>query len=301
MHRLAYLFLIGLFFSHWIAAADIAVNDDAGRRVVLEKPAQRIISLAPHTTELLFAAGAGSRIVGVVSHSNYPPEAQQLPVVGSAGNLSPEAIVARKPDLVVAWKSGNVATQVEQLINLGIPVFYSEPRRLEDIATNLQRLGRLSGTSAVAEAAAREFRADYRQLIHDYSGRTPVRTFYQIWDQPLITVNGAHLISQLITLCGGENIFAALDTLAPVVNREAVLAADPQIIIASGKARERPDWLERWQAWPQVSAVGNHQLYVIDPDLIQRQAPRILGGAKIMCRQIEQARQTLRAEARAPR
>jgi iron complex transport system substrate-binding protein len=301
MHRLAYLFPIGLFFSHWIAAADIAVNDDAGRRVVLEKPAQRIISLAPHTTELLFAAGAGSRIVGVVSHSNYPPEAQQLPVVGSAGNLSPEAIVARQPDLVVAWKSGNVATQVEQLINLGIPVFYSEPRRLEDIATNLQRLGRLSGTSAVAEATAREFRADYRQLIHDYSGRAPVRTFYQIWDQPLITVNGAHLISQLITLCGGENIFAALDTLAPVVNREAVLAADPQIIIASGEARERPDWLERWQAWPQVSAVRNQQLYVIDPDLIQRQAPRILGGAKIMCRQIERARQALREKARVPR
>jgi len=301
MHRLAYLFPIGLFFFHWIAAADIAVNDDAGRRVVLEKPARRIISLAPHTTELLFAAGAGSRIVGVVSHSNYPPEAQQLPVVGSAGNLSPEAIVARQPDLVVAWKSGNVATQVEQLISLGIPVFYSEPRRLEDIATNLQRLGRLSGTSAVAEAAAREFRADYRQLIHDYSDRTPVRTFYQIWDQPLITVNGAHLISQLITLCGGENIFAALDTLAPVVNREAVLAADPQIIIASGKARERPDWLERWQAWPQLSAVRNQQLYVIDPDLIQRQAPRILGGAKIMCGQIERARQALREEAKVPR
>jgi len=298
---LPYLLLITLFFFQHAWAAAIAVNDDTGRRVVLEKPARRIISLAPHTTELLFAAGAGNRIVGVVSHSNYPPEAQQLPVVGSAGNLSPEAILARQPDLVVAWKSGNVPAQVEQLINLGIPVFYSEPRRLEDIATNLQRLGELSGTSAVAEAAAHEFRADYRQLIHDYSGRTPVRTFYQIWDQPLITVNGAHLISQLITLCGGENIFAALGTLAPVVNREAVLAADPQIIVASGQARERPDWLERWQAWPQVSAVRNQQLYVIDPDLIQRQAPRILRGAKIMCGQIEQARQALREESKVRR
>lgn len=296
-----YLLLIILFFFHHAWAAGIAVNDDAGRRVVLEKPAQRIISLAPHTTELLFAAGAGNRIVGVVSHSNYPPEAQQLPVVGSAGNLSAEAILARQPDLVVAWKSGNVPAQVEQLINLGIPVFYSEPRRLEDIATNLQRLGELAGTSAVAEAAAHAFRADYHRLIHDYSGRTPVRTFYQIWDQPLITVNGAHLISQLITLCGGDNIFAALDTLAPTVNREAVLAADPQIIIASGKARERPDWLERWQAWPQVSAVRNQQLYVIDPDLIQRQAPRILRGAKIMCGQIEQARQALREESKVRR
>ena len=296
-----YLLLIPLFFFQHAWAADIAVNDDAGRRVVLEKPARRIISLAPHTTELLFTAGAGGRIVGVVSHSNYPSEAQQLPVVGSAGNLSPEAILARQPDLVVAWKSGNVPAQVEQLINLGIPVFYSEPRRLEDIATNVQRLGKLSGTSAVAEAAAHEFRADYRRLIRDYSGRTPVRTFYQIWDQPLITVNGAHLISQLITLCGGENIFAALGTLAPVVNREAVLAADPQIIIASGQARERPDWLERWQAWPQVSAVRNQQLYVIDPDLIQRQAPRILRGAKIMCGQIEQARQALREESKVRR
>jgi len=272
-------------------AADITVSDDAGREVKLHEPATRIVSLSPHATELLFAAGAGARVVGAASYSDYPSAAQQLPAVGSAENLNLEAIIALRPDLVVAWESGNAATQVERLINFGIPVFFSEPRQLEDIATNLQQLGKLAGSTAVAEAAAQEFRDGYRKIGREFARRTPVRTFYQIWHQPLMTVNGQQLISQVITLCGGRNIFADLKTLAPVINREAVVAADPQAIIASGQASERPEWLESWQAWPQLSAVKHQQLYVIDPDIIQRQTPRILQGARVMCRQLEQARQ----------
>ena len=272
-------------------ATAVTVEDDSGRTVTLAQPAQRIVSLSPHATELLFAAGAGRRVAGAASYSNYPPAAQDLPAVGSAGHLNLEAIVALEPDLIVAWKSGNVAPQLERLEKLGIPVFFSEPRRLDDIATNLQRLGRLAGSSAVADAAAREFRDGYRALEREYAGRTPVRTFYQIWHQPLMTVNGKQMINQVITLCGGRNIFADLQTLAPVVNREAVLAADPQVIVASGQASERPEWLEHWRKWPQLSAVKNDQLYVIEPDLIQRQTPRLIQGATRLCQQLEQARQ----------
>jgi len=272
-------------------ATGIEVEDDAGRLVRLSAPARRIVSLAPHATELLFAAGADDQVVGVAGYSNYPPAARRRPLIGDAGNLNLEAILALQPDLVVAWKSGNVAPQVERLIDLGLSVFYSEPRRLEDIATNLQRLGELAGTRPVATAAAQSFREGYRKLGHEFSHQTPVRTFYQIWHQPLMTVNGEQLINQVIELCGGRNIFAGLQTLAPVVTREAVLAADPQIIIASGRTRERPQWLADWKDWPQLSAVRNHQLYFIEPDLIQRQTPRLLEGAKIMCRQLAQARQ----------
>jgi len=271
-------------------AADIAVIDDTSRTVTLPQPAQRIVSLSPHATELLFAAGAGDRVVGVASYSNFPPEAQRLPAVGSAENLNLEAIIALRPDLIVAWESGNGSAQVERLQPFGIPVFFSEPRQLDDIATNLKKLGRLAGSSAAADAAAMVFRDAYRKLEHEYAHRTPIRTFYQIWHQPLMTVNGQQMINQVITLCGGRNIFAELETLAPVVSREAVVVADPQAIIASGQAAERPEWLESWRAWPQVSAVKHGQLYVIEADLIQRQTPRVLQGAAIMCRQLEKAR-----------
>ena len=292
--QLTTLLLLSTTLLFSVRAQGITVADDAGRRVTLEAPARRIVSLSPHATELLFAASAGERVVGVASYSNYPPAAQIRPEIGGAGNLNLEAIIALEPDLVVSWKSGNTAAQVERLIGLGIPVFYSEPRRLEDIATNLERLGELAGTMQAASEAAARFRRGYREIRREYAGQSPVRTFYQIWHQPLMTVNGEHLISQVMELCGGSNIFAALQTLAPVVTREAVLAADPQIIIASGRAGERPQWLQAWENWPQLSAVRYKQLYFIEPDLIQRQTPRILDGARIMCGQLAQAREMLR-------
>jgi len=297
MRTLLCLLLLSLLLAPDANAADIVVRDDAGRQVVLERAARRIVSLAPHATELLFAAGAGNRVVGVVGNSDYPAGARERPVVGNAASLNLEAIIALRPDLVVAWKSGNNGAALERLAGLGVAVFYSEPRRLEDVASNLQRLGTLAGTAATAQSAARQFLEDYRQLAREYAGRATVRTFYQIWAQPLITVNGQHLISQVIGLCGGRNIFTGLDALAPVVNREAVLVADPQIIIAGGKPGERARQLDSWQAWTQVSAVKNRQLYLIDPDLIQRQGPRILEGARIMCRQIEKARSAAREDA----
>jgi len=277
-------------------SADIEVQDDSGRTVHLTRAARRIVSLAPHATELLFDVGAGDKLVGVVSYSDYPPAARALPRIGGAENLNLEAIIALRPDLVVAWQSGNPRPQVERLQALGIAVFYSEPRRLDDIATNLLRLGELAGTRRVAEQAAQIFRAAYKNIGRQYAQRPPVRTFYQIWHQPLMTINGEHLISQVIELCGGRNIFAGLGTLAPVINREAVLAADPQLIVAGSRSPNGQHELDVWRAWPQISAVRDRQLYVIDPDIIQRQTPRVLQGATILCRQLVQARRALHAD-----
>jgi iron complex transport system substrate-binding protein len=277
-------------FSWPPAVNALQVSDDIGNKINLDKPAQRIVSLAPHVTELLFAAGAGDAVVGVVSYSDYPPEAAQRPHVGDAANLDVESIVTLQPDLVVAWKSGNPTPQIEQLVRFGIPVFYSEPRRLEDIASNLERLGLLAGSDELALGAAEKFRAGTRRLVERYSGAAPVRVFYEIWHRPLMTVGGKHLISQLIRLCGGQNIFAELAALAAAVDREAVLMADPEVIIASGITEQRPPWLDKWIDWPQLSAVKHKQLYFVPPDLIQRQTPRILEGAQRLCDQLEQAR-----------
>ncbi|MBS0553416.1 MAG: cobalamin-binding protein, partial [Proteobacteria bacterium] len=221
---LALLTALPATFAH--AAVDL--TDDAGHQLHLERPAQRIVSLAPHVTELLFAAGAGSKVVGVVQHSDYPPEATRLPQVGSHTRVDLEAVAALKPDLVIAWKSGNRDTQLDRFSALGIPVYVNEPRSLEAVAQSLEQFGRLAATEAAANAAAAGFRQRQSALAARYRERPPVRLFYQIWNAPLMTINDEQVISDAIRLCGGVNVFGGLKQLAPRISTEAVLAANPE-------------------------------------------------------------------------
>jgi iron complex transport system substrate-binding protein len=271
-------------------AASVRVVDDSGQRVTLAQPARRIVSLAPHVTEILFAAGAGSYLVGAVSYSDYPEAAKKIPGVGSYPNVDLERIVALKPDLVVAWPSGNAPAQLERLRALGLTVYRSEPHRIEDVAVNIERLGTLAGTQTVADATAATFRARQRELAQRYRARSPVTVFYQIWHRPLMTINGTHLINQVIALCGGVNVFAGLPALTPILDVEAVLTADPAVIVASGMDEARPAWLEDWRRWPQLRAVRDRHLYFVPPDLLQRHGPRILDGAEQLCVALDQAR-----------
>jgi iron complex transport system substrate-binding protein len=263
--------------------SEAVVRDDYGHEVRLDKPAARIVSLAPHLTELLYAAGAGSRLVGAVDFSDFPAAARSLPRVGSDARIDLEAVLALRPDLVVAWPNAGSLRTVERLAELGMPVFRSEPRELDDIARTLQRLGRLAGSEPQADAAAAAFSTRAGALRERYAARRPVRVFYQIWDRPLLTVNGAHVISKVIAVCGGENVFAAAPLLVPEVDREAVLRANPEAIVASGSNDAQPQWLEAWRRLPGLAAVGRGQLYAIPPDLIQRHTPRILDGAERLC------------------
>lgn len=281
---------LGLFF--WLGffatgQAALSVVDDSGATVTLEQPARRIISLAPHVTELLYAAGAGEYIVGAVAYSDYPEAAKQLPRVGSNNAFDIEAILAQSPDLLVAWQSGNPWGPIAKLRELGIPVFLSEPRALEDVAENLRRLGILTGTEQTANLEADTFLARLSGLRSRYQGKVPVTVFYQIWHQPLITINDEHIISEVIRLCGGRNIFANLPALAPKVGMESILSLDPQAIVAGGVAAVHPNWQQDWQAWPQLRAVKNSHLFHVNPDLMQRHTPRLLQGAEILCEQLD--------------
>jgi len=261
----------------------IAVRDDYGNEVRLERPATRIVSLAPHLTELLYDVGAGNRVVGAVDFSDYPPEARSLPRVGSDARIDLEAVFALQPDLVVAWPNAGSLRAVNRLAELGVPVFRSEPRELDDIARTLERLGRLAGSAAQADAAARAFRQRAAGLRAQYAGGRKVRVFYEIWDRPLLTVNGAHIISKVIELCGGENVFAGLPLLVPEVDREAVLRANPEAIVASGSNLAEPEWLQAWKRFPGLAAANGGHLYAIPADLIQRHTPRLLDGAQRLC------------------
>lgn len=270
--------------------ARIDIVDDAGNHIVLAGQAQRIISLAPHLTELLFAAGAGHRLVGVVEYSDYPAPALTIPRIGNYKLLDLEQILALQPDLVVAWQSGNPPAQLQKLRSLGLPVYVSEPRSLEDIAITMQRLGVMAGSDEEAQVVAKAFMASYTTLLRDNEGKQEVSVFYQIWGQPLITVNGSHLISDVIRACGGRNIFAEASSLTPTISHEAVIKADPEVIVASGVDARRPEWLDEWRLWSQLKAVQGNHLYVIPPDLMHRHTPRILDGMRMMCEYLDRAR-----------
>ena len=284
------LFLIALFLGAGLARAEVQVTDDTGAVLRLPAPAKRIVSLAPHVTETLFAAGAGDRIVGAVEYSDYPEAAKKIPRVGGYSRLDLEAIAALKPDLVIAWESGNAAANVAKLKGLGLKVYVTQPNHIEDIAKDLERYGKLAGTEAAANAEASRFRNRYNSLATRYSQRPEISVFYQIWKQPLMTVNGKQIISDALHLCGGRNVFANLPTLAPTVTMEGVIAANPEVIVASGMGDSRPEWLDGWRRWSSMTAIKQDNLYFVPPELIQRHTPRILDGAEKLCGHLEAAR-----------
>ena len=270
--------------------AAITLVDASGTRITLATPAQRIVSLAPHITELLYAAGAGGQVVGATDYSDYPAAARELPRVGGYSNIDLETILSLRPDLVVAWKSGNSAAQVNRLRALGMAVYVSEPRRLDDIPNDIEHLGLLAGREDSARTAAQQFRQRHAQLAQRYSKRPPVTVFYEIWNPPLMTINGKQIISDVLRLCGGVNVFADLPVLAPTVDVEAVVQKNPEaIFMGDMQSRDaQPD--NPWHRWTTLRAVRAGNLFLIPADLMQRHTPRLLQGAEMLCADLEQAR-----------
>jgi iron complex transport system substrate-binding protein len=277
----------------WPAAAvanaeSVAVKDDLGNDIRLEHPARRIVSLSPHTTELLYAAGAGPYVVGVSSYSDYPPAARQVVSVGRIGAVDIEKILTLKPDLIVAWHSGNAASQLQRLRAFGLPVFESQPSDYATIASSLERLGALSGTAAEGNKAAADFRVRWQTLERTYRARTPVSVFYQIWNQPLMTLNGKHMVSAVLRTCGGRNLFADLPQLAPSVSIESVIAADPDAILAPDDTKEQP--FAQWQRFAKMKAVTNGNLLTVHADWLNRPGPRILDATEQVCKLLDTVR-----------
>ena len=277
--------------------AEISVIDSTGATLTLGQPAQRIVSLTPHLTELLFAVGAGEQLVGTVDYSDYPAAALKIPRVGAYNSISFEAIVNLSPDLVLAWRSGNGGEMIARLRALGLPVYVDEPDSLAAIGASLSNFGQLAGTEPEAERAMMQYQHKLLELRRRYSQQRPLSVFYQIWNDPLLTINGEHLISNVIKLCGGRNVFASAVPLVPKLSVESVIALNPQVIVASGEEVQRREWLKAWEAWPLLDAVKSGRLYFVPASLLQRHTPRLLEGAELLCQQLETARQQLPAAA----
>ena len=267
----------------------VTARDDGGNTITLDKPAVRVISMSPHVTELLFAAGGGERIVGAVTYSDYPEAAKKIPRIGTNRQIDMERVIAMKPDLIVAWMHGSSERQIDTLRQLGIPIFHSEPLKLDGIADNVQRLGQLLGTENVAQPAAAQIRAQFAALTKQYASRPPVRMFYQVWDKPLYTLSGGSIVTDAMRVCGGVNIFADLKVTAPVVSIEGVLQADPEAIF--GTAEKDYGGVTLWKQYTTMKAVRNGNLFTLDGELLNRAGPRMVDGTRAMCEMLEQARQ----------
>ena len=296
--RTGALLLCALFAAASVRA-EVAQVDDAGRRIVLPRPAARVVSLAPSLTEIVHAAGGGAALVGANTLSDHPPAARALPRVGDAQRIDVERVLALRPDLVLVWRHGNTGRELAQLEAAGITLFQLEPRRLDEVPRAIERVGGLLGTDAAAREAARRLRDELDTLRRAHANATPVRVFYQVWPSPLMTLNGEHLVSDVIALCGGVNVFAGLAPLVPQVSVEAVVVADPRVIIASREAPGDSDGARRepahpafaaWARHPRMAAVRSGHLYSIAGDHISRQGPRVVLGAQALCGVLDEVR-----------
>lgn len=253
-------------------------------------PATRIIALSPHLTELVFTAGAGDRLVGVVEHSDFPVEALALTRIGDSFRLDLEAVTGLAPDLVLAWSSGTPADVQRRLRDMGFRVVSLDAAGLDDIAGQIREIGALAGTSTVAEVEADRYSGRLAELRRRYRDARVVSVFYQISAQPLFTISGRHVISESIEVCGGSNVFADVDGLSPAVSLESVIVAEPEAIV-SGIAGQTPDELRaQWHEWTSVPAVRTGSLFTVNPDLMHRQTTRILDAVDELCAHLERVR-----------
>jgi len=269
------------------------VTDYRGRTVTLDAPAKRIIALAPHIVENLYSAGAGDSIVGAVDYCDYPASANNIPRIGGIHSFNLESILQLKPDLVIVWGSGKGEKILNKITALGLTAYVSDPRTLDDVPRSIRDYGTLTGNDKTAEKTARSFEAVHLSLVKTYHHLPTVSALYQVWNNPLQTLNGEHIISDVINMCGGSNIFHEAESLAPKISIESVISLNPQAIIASGMDTSRPEWLDDWSKWPTISAVKNNHLFFIPPDLIQRHTVRLLEGATLMCEHLQQVRNDL--------
>ncbi len=252
--------------------------------------AQRIIALSPHAVELLYAIGAGDRIVGTVEYADYPEAALNIPRIGNYAGLQIEHIAALEPDLIVAWRTGNPAADLAKLESLGLPMFYTSPTSIAEIGNDLIRLGELTGLVESAKAEAASLNAQYGSMKQTYTNKEPVRVFYQMWHDPLRTVGPNSWVESLINDCGGQNIFADAESEYPLVDMESALVKNPEVIIIPHHSGEITGKTNIWSKWPQVEAVKNDRLFTIHGDFVHRFTPRALIGLKQICEAIDSAR-----------
>ena len=269
-----------------VTAEPLVLSDDTGQRVVLPHAPLRIVSLAPGATEMLFAAGAAERLVATVNFSNEPAAAKRVPRIGDVTAVDMERLIALHPDLVVAWPGGGNPAQLERIAQLGIPIYRQQVNRLADLPASLRRLGALGANPAVAEQAADALQKELARIAREYAhgnGKHPT-VLLEVWNRPIYTVGGTHLMSDALTLCGTRNLFGDLRELGPVIDTEAVIARNPDIIVAAAPPGEGASWLAEWRRFGSLAAVRNGRLIAFEDQALSRLGPSVVPATEALCK-----------------
>ena len=269
------------------AQESLTFTDDKGRTLTLTQPAKKIVSLVPHVTELLFEAGAGEQIIGAAEYSNYPEAAKSIPRVGDYYAINLETIVELKPDLIFAWPGGPTEQQLNRLQELGFNLFYSDPKSFADIQATLVKFGQLTGNEATAQVTAQNFQKRITELSSQYANTEKVTVFYQVWHDPIYTVSKQSFINEVLEVCGGDNVFKDLPLAAPQLGKEAVIDAQPQVLISQSNSTIGIDF---WKEGAMLEAVNKGQAFAVSPDFIARPTPSLLQGTELICSGIAQIR-----------
>jgi vitamin B12 transport system substrate-binding protein len=265
-------------------------NSLAENSEILPSKAQRIIALAPHIVEMLFDIGAGKQIVGTVEYADYPKAALNIPRVGSYHGMQIEKLLALNPDLVIVWKSGNSQSDIDKMKRLGLNVVFSNPVNINDVARELRYFGQLTHHQKQAEQVAVAYEKRLQKLRNENIAKQPIPVFYQLWSEPMMTINGTTWINQLIEVCQGANVFASNATPYPKISIENVIVAQPQLMILPDENSDKPQPIINWQKWPEIPAVKNDKFIHVDADLLHRFSTRMLNGIADMCEKIDQQR-----------
>lgn len=266
------------------------VIDDTGRRILVPPPPLRIASLAPGATALLFAAGAGAQVVATTEYSVEPTAARRIPRIGDASALDMERLLALHPDVIVAWPDGENPAEIERITRLRIPIYREKVGRLADLAASVRRLGALAGTSAVAGRAAQHLDAQLAALTRQYARAQPLTVLLEIWGRPIYTLGGSQPVSDALRVCGASNVFGDLPEAAPTVSTEAVMARNPDLIIALASPHEGEPWLAAWQRFTELRAVRTGNIFTFDDPRLTRLGPSMLDATEALCKRIDQAR-----------
>ena len=277
-----------------VSAKAVSVIDDSGALISLAKPATRILALAPHIVENVYSAGAGDLLVGSVNYANFPPEAESLPQVGGYNKYNIEAIAALKPDVIFAWQSGTPQHFFDKIKQLGIPLYLDEPSTMQEVATAVRNIGVLTGKQDIAEPVVKQYLDELAILRQSQVGKTPLKIFYQVWHDPIYTINGKQIISDVLSLCGGKNIYAGEKIKAPIITIESLIERNPDVIITGTNHQSGVEPLLRWQQWPTMTAVKTNNLFTVNADIVSRHTIRLIQGAQSVCKKFDIARNNLK-------
>ncbi|HUI60471.1 MAG TPA: cobalamin-binding protein [Steroidobacteraceae bacterium] len=272
------------------STAAVTVVDDTGQHITLAAPASRLVSLAPGATEMLFAAGAGDRIIATVEYSDEPAAAHLVPRIGDVIAIDMERLVALRPDVAVVWPGGGNVAQIEQIGRIGIPLYRQQVNSLADLPASLRRLGALAGTSAQAERSAGELETRLARLSHLYENNKPPAVLLEVWNHPIYTVGGTHLMSDALRICGARNVFGDLHELGPAVDIEAVVARNPDIIIAASPPGAGAEWVADWQRFRMLRAVRSGKVIPFEDQRLTRLGPSVVDATEGLCKVLAGAR-----------